>query len=98
MKVLISWWMGEAILRIELAMEMVKEEKEEGEEDEEDEWRTAQYHQEIRCLLCCWNPRARSIQSALRYRIAPHSGPFSFPHFSASLQCMYRPRSAAVPP
>ena len=42
MKVLVSWWMGEAILRIELAMEMVKEEKEE--EDEEDERRTAQYH------------------------------------------------------
>jgi hypothetical protein len=33
--------MGEAILCIELAMEMVKEEKDEGEEDER---RTAQYH------------------------------------------------------
>jgi len=38
--------MGEAILLIKLAMEMVKEE----EEEEEDERRTAQYHQEIRCL------------------------------------------------
>jgi cytochrome c-type biogenesis protein CcmH/NrfF len=51
---------GEAILLIELVMEMVKEEKEEGEEDDENERRTAQYHQEIRCLLCCWNSRARS--------------------------------------
>jgi hypothetical protein len=54
---------SEAILLIELAMEIVnkEEEGEEDEEDEEDERRTAQYHQEIRCLLYCWNPRARSI-------------------------------------
>jgi hypothetical protein len=43
-EVLISWWIRKAILRIKLAMEIVKEEKEEGEEDKEDERRTAQYH------------------------------------------------------
>jgi hypothetical protein len=83
--------MGEAILLIELAMEMVEEE-EEGEEDE-DEWRTAQYRQEIRCLLCCSSPLARSTQSALRYRIAPLSEPFSIPHFSTS-----RPTNACTGP
>jgi hypothetical protein len=38
--------MGEAILLIELAMEMVKKEKEE----DEDERRNVQYYQGIRCL------------------------------------------------
>jgi hypothetical protein len=45
--VLVSWWMGEAILLIELAMEMVNKEKKEGKEDEEDEEdkrSTIQYH------------------------------------------------------
>jgi hypothetical protein len=39
-KVLVSWWMNEAILLIELAMEMVNKEGQEGKEDEEDEWST----------------------------------------------------------
>jgi hypothetical protein len=46
-RVLVSWWMGEAILLIELAMEMVNKEKKEGKEDEEDEEdkrSTIQYH------------------------------------------------------
>jgi hypothetical protein len=41
MKVLVSWWLGKAILLIELAMEMVNKEKREGKEDEEDERRAA---------------------------------------------------------
>jgi hypothetical protein len=44
MRVLVSWWMGEAILLIELAMEMVNKEKKEGKEDEEDKRSTIQYH------------------------------------------------------
>jgi hypothetical protein len=59
-RLLVSW-IGEAILLIELAMEMVNKEDKERKEDEEDERKTAQYYREIRCLLYCWNPCAGSI-------------------------------------
>jgi len=38
-RVLVPWWMSEAILLIKLAMEMGKEEKEEGEEDDDGDGR-----------------------------------------------------------